>query len=225
MMGVYMIQLATILVLSLCAQAVTTTDRGECENTSNIRGFAAVSFKETTVLSFFAEPNSSKQPAQVIRFYNDLNINSLSFRAEGKETYSLLRPEAHKLDYSKFELPVRSRRDGWLEVEVDEQGGKTLFVQENQAVRFFDWLSYLQESFSVERKRPEDNPLRVKPAGNAVKVKLRGRDCFEVKRMQGNWINVIQKDHCDGDSNPPVSGWLKWRDERGCLLIMIYPFA
>jgi len=32
--------------------------------------------------------------------------------------------------------------------------------------------------------------------------------------MQGNWINVVQQDYCDGVSTSPVSGWLKWRDEQ-----------
>src|SRR5262245_42999425 len=135
--GFTMTRLATLLILALSTQLALATDR-ECESISNVLGFAVVSFDETTVVSFFAAPDSSIQPAQIIRFYNDPTINSLRFRAEGKETYSSLRPEAHHLDYFIFELPVRSRRNGWLEVEVDEEKSKTLFVQENQTVRFFN---------------------------------------------------------------------------------------
>lgn len=102
----------------------------ECENTSGVIGFGVVSFGEKTAIPFFAHPVASKRPVQVVRFYHEPAVNSLSFRAEGKEAYSLLRPEAHKLDYDIFDLPVRARRDGWLEVVADEESGRTLWVRE-----------------------------------------------------------------------------------------------
>ena len=216
--------LAISLILAFIIQVAPAIDP-ECENITNIIGYAVVSFDSNTVLPFFAQPNSSKQPVQLIRFYNDSAVNSLRFRAEGNKTYSLLRPEMHHLDYSIFELPVRSKRNGWLEVIVDQQKWITLWVEETQTVRFVNWLSRMQQAFSVERKSPQTNPLRFRSTGDAKEVELKGRDCFKVTQMQGNWIRVVQQDYCEQDSSSSASGWIKWRDERGCLLISIHPFA
>jgi len=198
---------------------------GECENTSKVIGFGVVSFDEKTVLPFFADSDASKQPVQVVRFYHEPAINSLSFRVEGKGSYSLLRPEGHKLDYSIFDLPVRSKRDGWLEVLADQESGKTLWVREDQTVRFADWLSKMQGAFAVARVDRAGNPLRAEPAGTGNEVKITGRDCFKVSEMRGDWIRVVQQDICNGRSSSRGSGWVRWRDTQGCLLMEIFPFA
>jgi len=219
-----MIQLATILTLVLFTQITAATDR-ECEKVTDVLGFAVVSFDSTTVLPFFAESVSSKLPVQVLRFYNDPATDSLSFQVTGKESYPLLRPEAHKLDYFLFELPVKRKRNAWLEVVVDERTGKTLWVREGKAVRFVDWLPEMQKAFAVERKSSEDNPLRIKPYRNAREVKLKGRDCFKIAGMRGDWIRVVQQDHCAGVASSSAKGWVRWRNDRGCLLVNVYPFA
>lgn len=196
----------------------------ECQNTSDILGFAVIHFDETTVIPFYPGSDSAKRPVQVVRFYDEPSTNSLSFRVEGKESYPLLRPEAHKLDYFIFDLPVRSRQDGWLEVVVDQKSRKMLFVQENQVVRFVDWLSKMQRAFAVERLNRE-NPLRSAPNEAADEVEVTGRDCFKVNEMTEDWIQVIQQDICNGKPKSNASGWIRWRDRQGCLLVQIYPFA
>jgi hypothetical protein len=216
-------RLIAILLLCVFTQ-VTVVSARECDNIKNILGVAVVSFDSTTVLRFFAKPDSSKQPVQVIRFFNDSTTKSLSFRVEGNDRYSWLRPESHKLDYFIFELLVRSRRNGWLEVVVD-QTGKTLWVGEGKTIRFTNWLSKMRKSFAVGRIDPASNPLRITPAGGAIKLKLQGPDCLTVARMTGDWIRVIRQNRCDGASGSSVVGWIRWRSTQGCLLISIFPFA
>jgi hypothetical protein len=188
-------------------------------------GFGVVGFDEKTIIRFFADADSSKPPIQVVRFYHEPAVNSLSFRVEGKGYYSLLRPEGHKLDYDIFDLPVRTRRAGWLEVVADQESGKTLWVRENQTVRFADWLSKMRGAFAVARLKPGGNPLRSEPFGPASAVEIVGRDCFKVSEMRGDRIRVVQQDHCNGVSGSAGSGWVKWRDNQGCLLVEIFPFA
>ena len=198
---------------------------GECENTSKVIGFGVVSFNEKTVIPFFADSDASKQPVQVVRFYHEPATNSLSFRVEGEGSYSLLRPRGHKLDYFIFDLPVRARRDGWLEVVADQESGKTLWVREDQTIRFADWLTKMRGAFAVARFEPGANPLRSEPSESASEVEMMGRDCFKVSEMRGDWIRVVQQVHCAGVSGPARSGWVRWRDNQGCLLMQIFPFA
>jgi hypothetical protein len=220
--AVNMARLIAILLLCVFTQ-VTVVSARECDNIKNILGVAVVSFDSTTVLRFFAKPDSSKPPVQVIRFFNDSTTNSLSFRVEGNDRYSLLRPESHKLDYFIFELLVRSRRNGWLEVVVD-QTGKKLWVGEGQTVRFTNWLSKMRKSFAVGRIDPTANPLRIKPTGSAKELMLKGvADRFTVGQMKGNWISVIPQSN--GIRGSSVVGWIRWRNSRGCLLVSIFSFA
>jgi hypothetical protein len=202
-----------------------------CQNVANILGFADIIFDESTKLSFYAQPDSWQQPAQTLRFYNDIAILSYSFRAEGEKSYPELQPERHKLDYSIFELSVVNKRDGWLwdwlEVIVDEQTNETLWVQTGVIVRFKDWFENFKKSASVERKNKETNPIRREPSETAEQIEFDGKDRFKVEKMQGNWILIFQRDEDEPSkkSNSSVPGWIKWRDENGCLLIYTYPFA
>lgn len=200
--------------------------RPECQNVAGVLGFADISFDASTVLQFFEKPDASGKPAQTLRFYDDPAINSYSFRAEGEKSYPALRPGAHKLDYDLFELAVVNRRGGWLEVVVSEKKDETLWLKEDKLVRFKDWLQGMKDAFAVARIKSTINPLRAAPSANAKEVSFSGRDCFKVVQMKGDWIKVSLQDHyCSGTPEPNVSGWLRWRDENGCLLVEIFPFA
>ena len=197
----------------------------DCQNVTGVLGFTDISFDATTIIYFYAKPNASEQPAQTLRFYDDTTINSFSFRAEGEKSYSLLNPKRHKLDYSMFDLAVKSRRNGWLEVWVDEQTDGTLWLQESKDVRFEDWRQGMKQAFAISRLKTKTNPLRTKPDASAKILKTTERDCFKFEQMQGDWIKVSQETHCDTDLKSTVSGWIRWRDENGCLLVEIFPFA
>jgi hypothetical protein len=194
----------------------------ECRNVSEVLGFAAVDVKDMTVLPFFTKPDSSQAPLLTVRLFQDQAINSINHRVEGAAPF---RPATLHLDYDLLELSVKSRHHGWLKVVVDEQTDRTLWMREKRDVRFVGWLSKMRGSFAVARTNQEVNQLRLKPLANARAVKLAGKDCFKVERMHGVWIRVVQQDHCDENSSTTVRGWVKWRDNRGCLLVHIYPFA
>ncbi len=197
----------------------------ECQNIKDIIGSADISFDGKTVINFYEKPNASQPPAQILRFYEDKELKMDSFTAEGEKSYILLNPEMHKLDYYIFDLAVKSRRNGWLEVVVDDQKNKTLWLQENKSVKFEDWLQQMKTSFSVGSLNIESNPLRLKPEATAEKIIFEGNDCFEVIEMKGDWIKVNLQNHCSDAPIQSVSGWIRWRDENGCLLIEIFPFA
>ncbi|MBC7911275.1 MAG: hypothetical protein H7Y30_12285 [Pyrinomonadaceae bacterium] len=203
----------------------TVSTGWECIDVAGVLGFADISFNATTVVYFYAKPNASVRPAQTLRFYDDKTINSWSFRAEGEKSYPLLNPERHKLDYSLFDLAVKSRLSGWLEVEVDEQTNGTLWLQESRGVRFKNWRQVMKEAFAISRINTGTNPLRTKPYSTAKIININERDCFKFKQMQGDWIRVAQATYCNTDLKSTASGWIRWRDENGCRIVEIFPFA
>jgi hypothetical protein len=197
----------------------------KCENISGIIGSADIDFDASTVLYFYNQPDSSQPPAQTLRFYDDDSLKMYSFRAEGERPYFELNPERHKLDYSLFDLAVRSRREGWLEVVVGEQNNETLWLKEGKHVRLRDWLRSMKGAFAVGRRDAKTNPLHTKPDATAQVLRFNGRDCFKVEDMQGDWIKVVLQNHCSDAPEQSVVGWLRWRDENDCLLVEIFPFA
>ena len=194
----------------------------ECQDASEVLGFAVVEVEDKTVLPFFTKPDSSEPPALTVRLFQDPTINSINHRVQGAEHF---RPATLHLDYHLFELSVKSRHRGWLKVVVDEQTDRTLWMREGRAVRFVGWLPKMISAFGVARTDQKINHLRVKPLAQARVVRFTGRDCFKVERMNGDWIRVVQQDHCDQVSRTSVRGWVRWRDNRGCLLVDIYPFV
>ncbi|HYG10842.1 MAG TPA: hypothetical protein VD835_12910 [Pyrinomonadaceae bacterium] len=212
-------------VVSAVKPQTTAGTDSECENVSKVLGYAVLHFDGTTAVPLFAKPDSSGQPVQVIRFYDNPATNSTDFRVEGEGIYAQLRPKGMKVDYGVFHLSVLSRRGGWLEV-VDEETGTTRWLQENKTVEFRNWLKYMQESFAVGAHGSDGNPLRLKPADDAKEVKMIGSGCFKVEEMRGDWIKVVQQPHCEEVKVvTPATGWLRWRDKGGCMLVSIYPFA
>lgn len=201
------------------------SDTSDCQNTKNIIGFADITFDGKTVLYFYEKPNDSQSPAQTLRFYEDKELKKDSFKAEGKKSYSLLHPELHKLDYYIFDLAVKSRRNGWLEVIVDNDMKETLWLQENKTVKFKDWFQDMKTSFAIGRVDKENNPLRTKPDAIAEKVVFSGDNSFDAVEMKGDWIKVNSKNLSSETTKESVSGWIRWRDENNCLLIEMYPFA
>lgn len=203
----------------------TPLPKFECENITGIIGKADIGFDATTVLYFYEKPGAEQTPAKTLKFYNDTNLKMLSFRAEGEKSYFELNPERHKLDYFLFDLAIKSRRDGWLEVVGSEQKDETLWLKESKSVQFRDWLQDMKDSFAVGRIKSVSNPLRVQPDAHAKEITFAGRDCFKVEDMKGDWIRVLLQNHCSDAPEQSVSSWLRWRDENDCLLVEIFPFA
>ncbi|MEJ7847347.1 MAG: hypothetical protein WKF92_04570 [Pyrinomonadaceae bacterium] len=90
------------------------------------------------------------------------------------------------MDYFLFDLAVKSRSNGWLEVVVGEQKNETLWLKESKAVQFTDWLRVMKESFAVGRRDSKADSLRAEPNANAKEINFLGRDCFKVKEMKGD---------------------------------------
>lgn len=196
----------------------------ECQNINGIIGSADISFDGKTVLQFYEKPNASQSPAQTLRFYEDKELKMDSFKAEGEKSYNLLNPDVHKLDYYLFNLPAKTRLNGWLEVVVDDGTNETLWLKESKNVEFKDWLQDMKTSFAIGRLNKENNPLLTKPDPTAQKVIFDGDESFDVIEMKGDWIKVNSKNLPSETTKISITGWIRWRDNN-CLLIEMYPFA
>lgn len=196
--------------------------RDTCESTHGVLGFAHLLYDASTVIRFYAGPDSAAAPVTTVNFHP--TEHDVSFRIDGQPR-AALRPELHKLDYGLFELHVLARRDGWLRVGVG--GGEALWMPEDARVRFDDWLASMQQSYSTESRDWARNPLRAAASDDAAVVAPapappEDPTPFSVLAMEGDWILLEQGDPLDVLTAPPAKGWVRWRDAGGCLAVWVH---
>ena len=75
---------------------------------------------------------------------------------------------------------------------------------------------------TIEREVKQE--IKSKPDIDSSSIEFVGDDCFHVKQMKGDWIEITTSGLCSEEelTNGKLdSGWIKWR-EKGRLLIKYY---
>jgi hypothetical protein len=183
-------------------------------------GLVSINFDDKTTLHFYSTPND-KEPKRTIQFFNDQTINSWNIRDLDKNK-EWLKPEILWLDYSQFVFRCLTNKENWLKIIVNNETGETLWLKKSNLTTFSDWENYLKEMFGVARLTDKKQKIRSLPTENSDEIIYQGQDCFQVKSMKGDWIEIFTADYCDEsytDGKTKIkSGWIKWR-QRNKLLI------
>jgi hypothetical protein len=181
-------------------------------------GIVKIEFNDKTVVDFYKKP-TDKTPYKRIEFFEDKTINSWNIK--NLETERVwLNPEVLWLDYFQFNFRCKATAPGWLELIVNNENGMTLWVKRTKATLYLTWEEYLKDMFGVDRRADYKQKIRKQPSDTADEIKYEGRDCFKVKSLKGNWIEIISTDHCnDGNSKTKIiTGWIKWREGDNLLI-------
>lgn len=185
-------------------------------------GVISINFNSKTIIKFYGNPKDNK-PARTIEFFNDKSINSWNIKnLEIQRQW--LKPEVLWLDYSALNFRCKTKAKGWYEVIVNNQTGKTFWIKNNRLTEFLSWESYLKNMFGIQRISNFKQAIKKSPAKNSSETKYVGKDCFQVKSMKGEWIEIFTPHYCkDGytDSKTKIqSGWIKWKN--GNILLIHY---
>ena len=183
-------------------------------------GIIKIEFDDKTVVDFYKRP-TDKTFTKRIEFFDDKSINSWNIKNLGREQ-TWLKPEVLWLDYSQFNFRCKSTNGEWLELIVNNDNGQTYWIKKNKTTIFLTWEEYLKQMFAVERLADYKQKIREQPSDMADYIRYEGRDCFKVKSLKGDWIEISTTDNCDnGQSKSQIkSGWIKWR--RGNKLLINY---
>jgi hypothetical protein len=175
-------------------------------------GIVKIEFDDKTIVDFYNKPTDQTQSKR-IEFVDDKEINSWNIKNLDKEKV-WLKPELLWLDYSQFNFRCKSTTKEWLEVIVNNEDGTSLWIKRNEKIKFLTWEDYLKDVFSVDRREDKKQKIRKQPKDKAEEIKYEGRDCFQVKPLKGDWIEISTTDYCDEKGEKKVeikSGWIKWR--------------
>ena len=126
------------------------------------------------------------------------------------------------LDYFEFQFQCKAKTDGWLEVIVNNETNEALGIRETKATKFLTWEDYFKSMFAVYRLDDEWQKIRTSPGDDNQEVNYQGNDCFQVKSLNGDWIEIFTSDYCKeyGSKTKIISGWIKWK--RGNKLLIGY---
>lgn len=90
-------------------------------------------------------------------------------------------------------------------------------------MKFSSWETYLQGMFGIARLSNQNQTIKKQPSDSSEEIKYSGSDCFQVKSMEGDWIEIFTADQCDESKTKIKSGWIKWT--QGNKLLIEYYLA
>lgn len=181
-------------------------------------GLAAINFDDKTTLEFYSSPKD-KAPLKIVQFFNDTEIDSWNIK-ELEKHRQWLSPEVLQLDNSVFVFRCLAVQGDWLKLLVHEERGTTLWLKKTEVVGLKTWESYLKSMFGVARLNENPQKIRTSPSSKAAEIKYEGKDCFEVKSIKGEWLEISTATHCEKTDNTTVvkSGWIQWRKKNKLLI-------
>lgn len=183
-------------------------------------GLVSIDFDDKTVLEFYSDTLES-EPVKVVEFFDDRTINSWNIKDLGKQK-EWLKPEVLWLDYSAFTFRCLTRTDNWFEIIVNNENGKDYWLKQTEETKLKNWEEYLTDMFGVARLSSSPQKIRTEPDEDSQEIEYQGMDCFVVKSMKGDWIEITTPDYCDEnftDSKTPIkSGWIKWRNGNNLII-------
>jgi len=191
-----------------------------CSQTSLGIGIVWIDFDDKTVVELYDTP-TDRNPVRKIVFFYDIQANSSSIRDFNKDK-KWLKPELIWLEYSQFNFRCKSQNENWFEVIVNNEDGSTLWIKRNDESKFERWDEYLKHMYAVTRLNNKTQSIYESLSEDSKKIEYEGRDCFKVRNVKDEWIEIYSADYCDQKGRTIVkSGWVKWRS-GDALLIKYY---
>ena len=177
-----------------------------------------IDFDEKTILEFYSD-TIDKSPRKEIMFFYDKTVSRWDIEGYKKKK-KWLNPEVLWLPRLTFRC--RTKTEKWLEVIVNNDNQKTYWIKRDNSTKFEDWEEYLQNTIGIERLSNRPQKIRTHPIESSKEIKYQGSDCFSIKSVKGNWIEITTPPYCLESfpeyRTPIESGWIKWRNGNELII-------
>lgn len=179
-------------------------------------GLVSIKIDSSNHLYFYKTPGVSL-PIRRIEFFDDKIINGWNIVDVEKNKKWM---SAEELD---MEIPIiifrcKSKRNGWLQVIVNNETGKSFWIKDDTNATYLSWETYLKE-WPVGKNTPQK--IRVSPSDYSKEVFYTGNNYFGVKSMKEDWIEIFSLDNGNDyteASSKVSSGWIRWRNGNNLLV-------
>ncbi|CAM3057018.1 hypothetical protein DRF59_17335 [Chryseobacterium flavum] len=123
-------------------------------------------------------------------------------------------PYAIKPDNTLLVFKNLGKENGYYKVLVNEDKNTIKYIKESDPNFKYQTIEeHILTVFSVEFNEKE-NPLRLEPDAKSKTLPLNKDSFYYPVKINGNWLMV------EDDNNKKF--WIKWRDEKGNLIIDLY---
>lgn len=87
-----------------------------------------------------------------------------------------------------------------------------MWIKDKEFMDFLSWEEYLTQMFAITRKDPKEQKIYERPDLQAREIKYSGgEDCFNVKSMNRDWIEIFTPKHCTDETSSELrSGWIRY---------------
>jgi hypothetical protein len=181
-------------------------------------GIAEFSFDSNTVIRLYKD-TMDHTPLKELVFFNDSSINSYNIKNLKDYESSWLQPEGVQLDYSRLYFRVDTITKNWFRVLVNNETGFCLWANRKEnKIDYETWNTFIKNVFAVDRIDPIKNPIREKPDAKAKIVNYQWPDGFLIKKIQGDWAQIVECDCGDRLTDGKVIGWILWKTKDKLLV-------
>jgi hypothetical protein len=160
--------------------------------------------------SFIAGPNSLLDLGEQTKALGFLKL---------KESYQdKLNPLLFKSEDGILVFDCISENNDFYAVIVSKGNNIVKFIKKSDSNFLFQtWQQRILSMFSVDFDNKK-NPLRESPSAVSKKLHYSHNDFYHPVKINGNWLKVKSN-----DTNR--TGWIKWRNDQGKVLIGLYDEA
>ena len=182
-------------------------------------GMVSVKVEIGVKLRFYNSPFEN-MPSKSVEMIFDSSTHSIAIKDRHLSVDWLL-PEDLSLDHAVFYLSCLDQKVGWLQVVVNEQTGKMLWLKEDDNLHYLTWADFFKEMSAIDRADPTANPIYTKPDTLSKQIPYTGNDFFAVRQIHGDWMEIYSPAMADstvGVYHRISSGWIRWRDDDKLLI-------
>jgi hypothetical protein len=179
-------------------------------------GLIKIQFDDKPVIDFYKKPTDDVFRHR-IQFYRDSISKGLRIK-DFDEVSHWLKPEVLWLDDFQFNFRCKSVKEGWYEVVVNNENGHTFWIRNDRSTKFISWEEYLRDMITISRTPYYSQKIRTQPDEKSDAIAYEGQDCFQVKSLRENWIEIFTPPTCSASQTKVASGWIRWRNGNKLLI-------
>lgn len=167
------------------------------------------------VLRFYSRPDMDQLPEQ-FKATDSLVFVQGTHQLDIAHAPPWFVPAHLKLDYGLLLLRVITISRNWVEVEVNNMDGRTLWLDRSNA-QVVLWEEFIMNVVAMEILDPEANPIRIKPLDHAAILADGANALLKPLAVRGDWLLVSTHEFAD---RIQPTGWVRWR--KGERLLVEY---
>lgn len=165
-------------------------------------------------------------PPNKISIYNEDGTKYKTFIDGDWTTVEDIHPYFSKMDYGELIFICVGISEKGFAVIVDEKEQTVKYIRKNEKGMIYEpWADHLLTTTGINFNQ-EENPLRKSPdeQANTISINTNNNTGFKALLVKGDWLLVRVEDMSsdEGADENALEGWVRWRDEKGYLLLELY---